>query len=97
MPVYQYRCAEGHLVEHIRRIAARDEPATCPHGHPAPRVEVCVSHVPPDGVYSYAPNIGDADRFERQRHAIKTGTRVIPRTPDMPREHRDGQLTPRRP
>lgn len=54
------------------------------------------SHCAPDGVYSYAPNLGDADRFERQRHAIKNGIKAMPRTPDLPREFRDGQLTSKR-
>lgn len=36
-------------------------------------------HVSPDGVYSYAPNLGDPERFERQRAAIKEGQKVIPR------------------
>lgn len=96
MPIYVYRCAEGHTREHVRRIADRDNSATCEHGHPAPRLECVASHVPPDGIYSYAPNTGDPDRFERQRHAIKTGTKVIPRQPDMPAEARDGQLTSRK-
>ena len=50
----------------------------------------------PDGIYSYAPNVGDPERFERQREAIKSGTKVIPRVPKMDPSHRDGQLSSRR-
>lgn len=95
MPLYEFRCADGHAQDKIRSYAIRDEPATCACGLAMQRV-FARSHCPPDGVYSYAPNIGDADRFERQRQAIKDGTKVLARTPDIPRDHRDGQISSRR-
>jgi len=40
---------------------------------------IAAAHVEPDGVHSYAPNIGDPNRFERQQEAIRTGRTVIDR------------------
>lgn len=96
MPLYEFRCTQGHAEERLRRYENRDEPLTCVCGLAMQRV-FSRAHCAPDGVYSYAPNIGDADRFERQRQAIKDGTKVLARTPDVPREHRDGQISGRRP
>ena len=79
MPVYMYSCGDGHRTERLRSIANRNEPVPCACGQNATLV-IVGSHVPPDGVYSYAPNIGDAERFEMQRQAMKDGTKVIPRS-----------------
>jgi putative FmdB family regulatory protein len=80
MPIYEYACSDGHISDVIRSIARRDEAVAClTCGAETTRLEVSRSHVPPDGVYSYAPNLGDPERFERQRHAIETGQRVIER------------------
>jgi hypothetical protein len=43
-----------------------------------------LTHCAPDGVYSYAPNIGNPEVFEQRRAAIKRmkedgGPRVIPK------------------
>lgn len=81
MPIFEYACGNGHATETIRSFGRRDEPMTCECGLEMKRLEVSRSHVPPDGVYSYAPNIGDPERFERQRAAIHDGKKVIPRTP----------------
>lgn len=79
-PLFEWSCAEGHTQELIRSYARRDEPVAClTCGAATLRQEVSRSHVPPDGVYSYAPNIGDPERFDRQRAAIKSGTKVIER------------------
>jgi putative FmdB family regulatory protein len=80
MPLYDFACADGHAVELIRRMANRDDGGTCHCGKALTR-QMHITHVAPDGVYSYAPNIGDPERFERQREAIKSGTKTIPRTP----------------
>lgn len=29
MPLYEYRCPDGHITSDIRRICVRDEPCTC--------------------------------------------------------------------
>jgi len=81
MPIWDYHCPDGHTVEQVRSVATRDEERPCHCGKPLARVEISRSHVAPDGVYSYAPNIGDPERFERQRQAIKDGVKTIPRQP----------------
>lgn len=79
MPLYARQCPDGHTADVLRSIARMDEPVDCDAcGKPTARI-MARSHVAPDGVYSYAPNIGDPDRFERQRQAIKDGVKVIPR------------------
>jgi putative FmdB family regulatory protein len=79
MPIYEYSCGQ-HTHEVIRSYERRDEPWSClTCGGAMTRLEVSRTHVPPDGVYSHSPNIGDPERFERQREAIKNGTKVIER------------------
>lgn len=81
MPLYEYRCPEGHVTELVRKMDDRNQPAECRVCNgPAERI-VSINYVSPDGIYSYAPNIGDPERFERQREAIKNGQKVIPRQP----------------
>jgi hypothetical protein len=81
MPIFEYSCGQ-HVHEVIRSYDRRDEPWAClACGAPMSRLEVSRTHVPPDGVYSYAPNTGDPERFERQREAIKNGVKVIERHP----------------
>jgi hypothetical protein len=84
MPLFEFCCptCAAH-VETIRPIDRRDAPMACSCGAAMARVEIAASHVPPDGVYSYAPNIGDPERFERQRQAIRDGVRVIDRQPSQ--------------
>lgn len=77
MPIYEYRCDCGATEEQIRPYRARDDVATCSAcGLEMKRLPPLV-HCSPDGVYSYAPNVGDPDAFERRREAIKTGKKVI--------------------
>jgi hypothetical protein len=80
MPIFERACSNGHVSDVIRNYDRRDEPVACPEcGADTTRLEVSRSHVPPDGDYSYAPNVGDPERFERQRAAIQSGTKVIER------------------
>lgn len=79
MPIFEYACGAGHRVDTIRHYDKRDDPKACDCGLPMTRIEVSRPSGSPDGIYSYAPNIGDPDRFERQRQAIKDGTKVIKR------------------
>jgi putative FmdB family regulatory protein len=93
MPIYEYTCADAHTSDVIRSIAKRDEPVAClTCGATTTRREVSASHVPPDGVYSHSPNVGDPERFERQRDAIKRGVKVIERgNTTMERAERERQ------
>ena len=69
--LYQYRCPDGHDSEQFTDMAKRNEPRLCPTcGKPATRV-LAAPHVPPSGVYSYDPNTGDADTFDRRHEEIK--------------------------
>jgi putative FmdB family regulatory protein len=82
MPIYVYECARGHRAELFRSIRARNRRAPCPRCGKPLALTIARSHVAPDGVYSYAPNIGSADRFERQQEAMRAGKKVIPRVAD---------------
>jgi hypothetical protein len=77
-PLYEYECPTGHIAETIRHADKRDDPKVCDCGLSMVRI-ISRPAGSPDGIYSYAPNIGDPDRFERQRQAIKDGTKVIKR------------------
>lgn len=51
MPFYEYRCADGHVHEEMRKMDARNEPAVCPApcGKPAGRiVSQCMHHLKSD-------------------------------------------------
>jgi putative FmdB family regulatory protein len=81
MPLYDYQCEAGHTMEALRRYDQRDDAPTCSCGK-AMRRTVSRTHVPPDGVYSYAPNMGDANAFERRHEALRkersdTGKRTV--------------------
>jgi hypothetical protein len=79
MPLYDFECPNGHRHEVIRSYDRRDESWPCLTCEgPMARIW-SAAHVPPDGVYSYAENLGDPERFERQREAIKSGVKVIER------------------
>lgn len=70
MPLYDYTCPDGHTTTRLVRFDERDEAWTCGCGQPTER-EFPMPHVPPDGVYSYCPNIGDANVHERRNEAIR--------------------------
>lgn len=76
MPLLEYTCSAGHTTERIRKFAERDEPLTCHCGLPTQRVEISAVHCMPDGMYSYAPNVGSEAAFARKVDAIKNGERV---------------------
>jgi putative FmdB family regulatory protein len=51
MPFYEYRCADGHVHEEMRRMDDRNEPSTCPApcSKPAERaVSQCMHHLKSD-------------------------------------------------
>jgi putative FmdB family regulatory protein len=71
MPIYEYRCANGHQTERLRKYAKRDGGIWCGECGTRMKRMLSLPHCVPDGMYSYAPNIGSADAFERRREVIK--------------------------
>jgi putative FmdB family regulatory protein len=70
-PIYEYRCGQNHRLEVIRKYDARDELTVCDEcGHPMYRIP-SAHHRQPDGLYSYAPNVGSPDAFEQRAEAIR--------------------------
>ena len=70
MPLYPYRCQCGHTLNRLRKYDQRDDPQTCPEcGKPMER-KATAHHAPPDGVYSYCPNIGNMERHARRAEQI---------------------------
>lgn len=57
MPLYVYRCDARHETEYLTRFGTRP-PTQCPRcGRKVERI-MAPAAIPPDGVYSYEPNIG---------------------------------------
>jgi predicted nucleic acid-binding Zn ribbon protein len=78
-PRYDYVCPAGHDTERFFRIVDRDVSVPCETcGAPTIRT-ISAPHVEPDGVYSYAPNLGSEASWERRRAAIKDGVKVYPK------------------
>lgn len=75
MPLYQYRCGEGHEVERLRKYEDRDAPEICEECGSAMRRIFSAHHQAPDGIYSYAPNIGSAEAFERKQAEMEARNR----------------------
>ena len=74
MVLYQYQCESGHESEQFTDMDKRGEPRPCPScGEPAGRV-ISAPHVAASGVYSYDPNIGDPQQFDRRHEEIKEKT-----------------------
>jgi hypothetical protein len=70
-PLYDFRCANGHTHQRLRSYEGRDEPAKCLLCDAPTERLFPLPHVPPDGIYSYAPNIGSAEAFERKEAKIR--------------------------
>jgi putative FmdB family regulatory protein len=70
-PLYVFRCPNGHDSEHLRPMAERDAPVTCLRCGGVARRIMAPAHVPPDGIYSHTPNVGDPREFERKHEARK--------------------------
>lgn len=79
MPRYDYRCPAGHEHERFRPIPARDDASPCPICLAGTVRLMAAPHVPVDGIYSYAPNVGSDVAFERKRTALKDGVKVYPK------------------
>jgi hypothetical protein len=70
-PIYSYGCPYGHKHEQIRPYDMRLNASICPDcGAPA-QYEISAHHRQPDGIYSYAENIGSADKHERWNETIR--------------------------
>lgn len=80
--IIEYACPAGHVTEKLRKYADRDVDVVCHCGHSAKRIEISQPHCLPDGVYSYAPNIGSERQFERRQQALRDGIKVIPKSED---------------
>lgn len=78
MAIYEYLCPEGHRRERVRRFVAKDAPCDCLECPlPMTRVEVSLPHCLPDGMYSYAPNLGSEKDFARRIDAVRDGQTLI--------------------
>jgi hypothetical protein len=78
MPFYEYTCPDGHRTGPLmRRISARHDPLSCEKCRKPAELSMSIPHCPPDGVYSYAPNLGDANAFERRIENLKHGKRLM--------------------
>lgn len=89
MPIYEYTCNQGHRCDRLRKYHQRNNGVWCGEcGRRMKRVP-SLPHCAPDGVYSYAPNIGSPEAFERRQEAIKArrdgGAGVIPKQ-DRPQQ-----------
>jgi len=71
MPLYEYRCIEcGEIITRLCDYELRDDPVGCLICHAETERLFPKPHIGPDGIYSYAPNIGDKDSFDRKQAKI---------------------------
>ena len=71
MPLYEYRCPNGHTHQRLRKITEREKPAACISCDEEATPILSTPHVLPDGCYSYAPNVGTMDTFDRKQHLMQ--------------------------
>lgn len=71
-PIFEYRCvACRHVQEELRPMVEYRRPGVCQRcGQEAIRI-ISLPHALPDGLYSYAPNIGDPNTHERRNEIIR--------------------------
>ena len=98
MPLYEYRCSEGHTTDEVRAVDHRHDPLSCGVcGKPAEKIISAVGHAMPDiaGYRSMQDGswIGSRSKHRahlRQHGLIEVGNeRLPPRKPiplDSPRE-----------
>lgn len=72
-PLYEYKCKQGHTTSLIRSYDHRLELVRCPTCGGATEYQFPLPHALPDGVYSYAPNLGNPEVFEKRVNAIDEG------------------------
>jgi putative FmdB family regulatory protein len=84
-PVYEYQCQDcAHVSEELRPMYARNRGGICSQCGQLATLVMSRSHVVPDGVYSYAPNVGDPVAFEKRLGAMKEGQAIIQKEPPNP-------------
>lgn len=71
MPIYEYRCPNGHTHERLRRYVERDRECRCLECDELAQRILSTPHIGPDGMYSYAPNVGSKDAFDRKQAKIE--------------------------
>jgi len=71
MPLYEYCCRHcGRTHTCLRKFERRLDAVACVCGAKMDWM-FPVPHIEPDGIYSYAPNIGTAEDWERKQGKIK--------------------------
>lgn len=70
MPLYDYRCPNGHTTTRLFTWRYRPDRVRCRLCDSMADWQFPVPHCLPDGVYSYAENIGSPDAFERKEAKI---------------------------
>lgn len=71
MPIYVYECPNGHKTEMIRAYDDRLEPVPCHLCDAHASYTISAHHAQPDGIHSYAPNLGSEAEFERKTETIR--------------------------
>lgn len=75
MPIYDY--SDGtHQTTRFRKMDERHNPLTCPECGEPMHLIISKTHRQPDGIYSFAPNKGDPNVFERRWENLKAGKRL---------------------
>jgi hypothetical protein len=70
-PLYEYRCATCARTEtRLRKFERRFDGPSCTCGMDMTWM-FPVPHIEPDGIYSYAPNIGTSEAWERKQAKIR--------------------------
>jgi putative FmdB family regulatory protein len=68
MPIYEYRCKQRHRIESLRKFEDQTPEVCTECGETMARI-ISAHHQAPDGIYSYEPNLGSADAFDRKMAA----------------------------
>lgn len=71
MPIYDYKCPDGHITTRLVRWSQKPDTVPCKTCGKGAKWQFPAVHVPPDGVYSYEPNLGDPDQFDRRQEEIR--------------------------
>ena len=75
--IYEYKCPNSHGAEKLRKIANRNDPLSCPECGEPMFLIISRTHRQPDGIYSFAPNVGSPDAFDRRWENMKAGKRIM--------------------
>lgn len=72
MPLYDFRCPDGHVTTRLVRHSMKSVVIPCAHCDQDAEWQFPKPHIAPDGTYSHEPNLGDANEFERRQEEMKT-------------------------